>query len=692
MVEERIIRQTVGAAAFGRALDLVASGAVLSFARTDRKGTGERLVGSVQGTARSPYAVVVRVLGAGSSAGFSGTCTCPVHYDCKHAAALVIMAARADRRAATVDPVRAEPTPRAEWARALRPLLATNDSAAVDPPAAAPTVALQFDLTVGQPGAGRISLRPVLRGQSDRWIRTGISWTSLTYHQRTAAAAVALLEELYALSTRRDRYHYYSREEPVLLESFPSARVWDVLAQAAEVGLPLVSAGAAAGEVTLAREPARVTLDLADEGPDWRLRPIVTAGPEALEPGRSMLLGEPAHGVAWWDPDGPPSARGGGSLHLARLERALPVGLRSLVARGRDLAVPAGEQAEFLRDYYPVLRRQVTVTSADESVDLPAARPPRLVLHTAHSADHHVTVRWSWVYAIGEATREAALWPPAYLADQDRETDAEAKVLQDVGAFTDAMPVLSEDAPGGPRLAAQTELAGADALVDLATLVAGLAELANVEVRSSGHAVALRPASEPPLVKLDGAAEGRDWFDLAVSVSVDGEPVPFASLFTALALEQRYLVLPSGTYLSLDRPELQRLRELIEEARGLGERAEDGSVRVGRFQVDFWQELMALGVVSAQAAEWSDTVRLLAEATDLADVEPPRVPRRHDAPVPAGRVLLARVPLRPLARRRPRRRHGPGQDAAGDRAAVPGPRGRPDRTSVPRGRADERRR
>jgi superfamily II DNA or RNA helicase len=602
MVDEKVVRQTVGDAVYGRACAYAARGAVLSYSLVDHKGGGKRLVGSVQGNARSPYEVVVRLLGEGPAAGFTGTCTCPMVYDCKHVAAVVLVAGRAARRQAAPEPPR-----RAEWAQALRELLPTDAPAQVGP-----AVALQFDLTVGQPGEGRISLRPVVPGQSGRWVRTGISWTTLTYHQarRVSGAAVSLLEELYALNARRDRYHYYGRDEPVLLDSFPTPRIWDVLAQAAEAGLPLVCGGAGASGVVLDPEPARVTLDLSDVGEEWRLRPVVTAGPEALDPARSLLLGDPAHGIAWWDPDAAPVARGGGPLYLARLDRALPPGLRTLVARGRDLAVPVAEQAEFLRDYYPVLHREVTVTSADGSVHLPVARPPRLVLRLAYLPGERATVHWSWDYAVGDAVRETPLWPPPYGAAETGEAEAESKILLDVAACTEAMPQLYESAPTGRRLAAYADLVGADALVDLAAVLPRLRELTDVDVRTTGEELALRPAESPPVVLIAGEAEGTDWFDLTVSVTVDGEPVPFASLFTALALGQRHLLLAGGTYLTLDRPELRRLRELIEEARGLGEFS-DGTVRVSRFQADYWQELVELGVVAEQAAAWAAAVQRL---------------------------------------------------------------------------------
>ena len=45
--------------------------------------------------------------------------------------------------------------------------------------------------------------------------------------------------------------------------------------------------------------------------------------------------------------------------------------------------------------------------------------------------------------------------------------------------------------------------------------------------------------------------------------------MPFRDLFAALTAGESHLLLPDGAYLSLERPELRRLRELITEARDL---------------------------------------------------------------------------------------------------------------------------
>ncbi len=111
---------------------------------------------------------------------------------------------------------------------------------------------------------------------------------------------------------------------------------------------------------------------------------------------------------------------------------------------------------------------------------------------------------------------------------------------------------------------------------------------------------------DAPVVSLGGSpSDDRDWFDLSVTVTVEGEDVPFAELFVALADERSHLILPSGTYFSLDRHELRQLAELIAEARALGDDPGDG-IRLSRFQASLWEDLQRLGVVTAQAREWED--------------------------------------------------------------------------------------
>nr|WP_269440655.1 DEAD/DEAH box helicase [Micromonospora tarapacensis] len=143
---------------------------------------------------------------------------------------------------------------------------------------------------------------------------------------------------------------------------------------------------------------------------------------------------------------------------------------------------------------------------------------------------------------------------------------------------------------------------------------------------SGGELPDYQETYEAPTITFAGGDAGEhDWFDLSVQVSVGGEAVGFAELFAALAQDQQYLILPSGSYFALDRPEFGQLRELIAESRALAD-APPGTLRVGRFQAGLWDELADLGEITGQAAGWQRSVRALSEADPAADQPvPPEV-------------------------------------------------------------------
>ena len=71
---------------------------------------------------------------------------------------------------------------------------------------------------------------------------------------------------------------------------------------------------------------------------------------------------------------------------------------------------------------------------------------------------------------------------------------------------------------------------------------------AGVLVEVTGEPPDYRHTEAAPVVHVSATdSTDADWFDLGVTVSVDGEDIPFALLFTALAAGDSHLVLPSGT-------------------------------------------------------------------------------------------------------------------------------------------------
>jgi SNF2 family DNA or RNA helicase len=146
----------------------------------------------------------------------------------------------------------------------------------------------------------------------------------------------------------------------------------------------------------------------------------------------------------------------------------------------------------------------------------------------------------------------------------------------------------------------------------------------DVRVEVSGHVPDYREAGDSLEIGLStGELDGEhDWFDLGITITVEGREVPFTDLFVALAHGQSHLLLPDGAYFSLDKPELAALSRLIDEARALQDQP-DGSLRISRFQAGLWEELSGLGVVGHQAAAWQVQVRGLLAVEEIDAVPVP---------------------------------------------------------------------
>ena len=151
-----------------------------------------------------------------------------------------------------------------------------------------------------------------------------------------------------------------------------------------------------------------------------------------------------------------------------------------------------------------------------------------------------------------------------------------------------------------------------------------LADEPGLILEVSGEPADYREASDSLQIEVsaDELAGETDWFDLGVTITVEGRPVPFLEVFLALSRGEPHLLLPDGAYFSLDKPELRVLARLIEEARALQDFSA-GQLRISRYQAGFWDELAALGVVGHQAAAWREQVQGLLSADVAGRTAPP---------------------------------------------------------------------
>jgi superfamily II DNA or RNA helicase len=265
------------------------------------------------------------------------------------------------------------------------------------------------------------------------------------------------------------------------------------------------------------------------------------------------------------------------------------------------VTAPPAEAERFLEALVP-LRRHVVLTSPDGSVDLPAPPRPRLLLTVTWRSSTAAEFAWGWAY--DEWRCDLSSRDPL---GGTRDPGAEAALL----ATLPKGLVSVRSASGGDALAL--------ALHDLPHL----RTLDGVEV-TEVERPDFRETTAPPEISFtvaDEQPDHTDWLDLEVVITVDGESVPLPDVLAAITRDEEFLVLPSGLYVALDRPELARLHEAVAAAAQLRE-GEGGRVSVGTHDLGVWAELAELGVVDAQAAAWVERARALRDLAEVPQPEP----------------------------------------------------------------------
>ncbi|GLY32494.1 hypothetical protein [Kineosporia sp. NBRC 101731] len=424
-----------------------------------------------------------------------GLCACGAA-PCQHVAALIL--AHFDKPTAPESTketrrTRAKPAPApqpAPWETALTTALAPPP-AAVDhgrrhassiprphepASAAAPPVALQFEL-MSDPGF-RIGVRPVVPGRNGGWVRSNISWYSLGYPEYhmplVPRSQVRLLRELHALPSAHD--HSY-RDKVLMLDSIISRRVWDLLREIQETGLPLVMAGRGAVPVHVLHEPvvARVLLQRREAG--LVLEPVLEGAGQQVTRGY-LPISDPPHGVAWQ-----PSP--GEGLRLARLSAAPPQ-LFWQLSQGDIPPIPAADEERFLSEFYPQLSRHLEVVSPDNSLVLPAAQPPVLELTVTPLGDHRMQLDWAWAYRLGAASRHSPLQTRPGQIPPGRDVTAETRTLDAIRPLLSEFPDLTQNPISGVIPLAQSMVHGVTTARLMSQTIPLLRERPDVDVRLAG--------------------------------------------------------------------------------------------------------------------------------------------------------------------------------------------------------------
>ncbi|MFD1713428.1 DEAD/DEAH box helicase [Amnibacterium flavum] len=455
----------------------------------------------------------------------------------------------------------------------------------------------------------RLAIRPVTRSVSGNWVRGTVNWSNVGYHTgrlRLNPEHQSWLAQLVALD--RSTRGTYGAAEPdwIYLDHIGSPLLWSLFESAAELGMEFVT-GKKSTPVTIGHG-ATLGIEIVSTSEhgnpgDLLVAPAIRIDGERRPTDAVRLLGDHGLYTFTFDPT---------TVALAPTVEPVTEEQRQLLKSPSTIVVPASDADEFLSQYYPKLRRAVSVTSPDGSVELPEASAPGLVLTATYSPGNMLTLGWHWEY--GSERVPLAVSPT--VDDEFRDPVAEREVI-------DAL----REALGGGVPTALTTLVGVDAAEFSEHVLPRIRETDGVRVDVVGDVPEYRELTGVPALTVTTVeTDQRDWFDLGVVVTVDGKKVPFAPLFTALAKGSNKLLLIDGSYLSLRQPVFDQLRELIAEASELDEW--ETGLRISRYQASLWADFEDLAEETVQAISWRETVAGLRELTGDAPIE--------TTPLPAG--------------------------------------------------------
>jgi hypothetical protein len=506
------------------------------------------------------------------------TCACTVGRDCRHCVATVLELRDRLRRAVPEE---------STWRTALQAVVGRSG-------AQGEGMALLVDThDPSQP----IWLTPLRPGTHTRWATRRASWPDITNTQWTSVTAdlnpthVALLREGYRIS--RLGAAWRSPHEVSLDALGDQAAAW--LRRLDRAGVHLLAGTDPETPLVLDTRSWQLRLDASADGEGLVLVPAATDGHTIHRHPRV----EPATGLLLLD-GGTRVAQVGGAEDL--LDHIPP----------RGLVVPGADLAEFQTRWARRLDHAVGLVSTDGSFDTAEALAPVIVATVRPEGPSAVTVRWWTEYAVGGSVSRA----PIEQSREDPDVQSVRRRIEEAGGALHAAPELWRGELRTLRFPAWRapeflrEVVGA---MDVDGLVWDIAaEVREARVDEHGMRIAATL----------GQAGDSDWFGLRVRVVVGGREVEMADLLEALAGGEDHLLV-DGTWVALDGDRLTRLRELLEEARLLGD-AEDGDEsRLSVLQAGLWEEVAEVADHADAAQEWTRRIGAISGRGELAGLPVP---------------------------------------------------------------------
>ena len=299
---------------------------------------------------------------------------------------------------------------------------------------------------------------------------------------------------------------------------------------------------------------------------------------------------------------------------------------RLLLGERETITIPAGDVERFETEHLEALTRALPILSADASIRLPRPTTLRAALAVHVDADeHHLTTEWSirYVSEDGEVRHGHGVGDLAEAAEGRLEDGAAGRDVE--GETRLAREVLNRLLPLAvqhPAVWHPLDLRGMATARFMTETLPVLRELEAFDIEVDDDVPDYREADAAPVIttSVSDDEDRPDWFSLSVRVHVGEEEIPLALLMAAVATGEPEVLLESGTWVSIDRPEIETLARLMEEGRELADPQAQGELRVSALHAGYYEVLESLGVIERATARWKERVGRLLERARAAEV------------------------------------------------------------------------
>ena len=615
LTDDQIISR-VGRGAFQRGLDYARKGRVRGIGVA---GDGDIISAQSKGSGTRIYQTMVfrKQNSRRGPATWAGNCSCPVGTNCKHVAALLITA----RSLAQEEPDIGDASRRPTWESRLAGLLEVER---------APRRRMALEIA-DDPGnlwgtPRGLSMLPLIEGKRG-WNKQGASWSQIVTGGLDDEVDHTVMGVLRELAGMAGGSGFYYADDHISLTTAPT-RVWDVLRRGMAAGLTLTTAQRHGMPVHLAEGLRGGVHLIREEGGGVVIAPALEIDDvEELRrlqaPGLNlsfslMPIGDPVHGFYTWMP--------GRELLLMPIEpRPTEALSRVLLGDGEAITIPAGDVERFETEHLEALTRALPILSADASIRMPRPTTLRAALAVhVDAAEHHLTTEWSVRYVSEDGEVRHAHGLPDLSAAAEGRIEGETTGRDLEGETRLAREVLNHLLPLAgqhPALWQPLDLRGMATARFMTETLPVLRELEAFDVEVDDDVPDYREADAAPVIttSVSDDEDRPDWFSLSVRVHVGEEEIPLALLMAAVAAGEPEVLLESGTWVSIDRPEIEALARLMEEGRELADPQAQGELRVSALHAGYYEVLESLGVIERATARWKERVGRLLERSRAAE-------------------------------------------------------------------------